>query len=392
MGRGFFTAVAAAFAGLVLAGSAVPSQAATVGSTDVIDSMQFTYEVTPDGVLKVRERIVYRFLPAADRHGIIRDLITREVYADDKSKDQEYQISNVRVSSLSGDSAEFTQTVMKANHDRDQSLRIKIGAADRTVKGPTATYVLEYDVRGALRHFADRSELYWDATGTLTGAVTRNVSVEVTVPQGVQRVTCFAGAQSISTPCDRATVTAGIGIYSQAELPPRRGLTVVAAIQAGAVRNDSPIVVDAPGLLQRNGLTVPGLAGAGFVTFGAILAAVLYRKNGNKDLRFAGLPPGTFPPDDGAAQEVKNDLKDDQVPVAFSPPRIPVAEGGLLIDSKANTTETAATLIDLAVRGAVRIDNTGSDQTAVLLDPSRATVPHEQYLLQGLFPSLEPGS
>ncbi|WP_343972100.1 MULTISPECIES: DUF2207 domain-containing protein [Kribbella] len=392
MRRGFFTAVAAVFAGLVLAGSAVPSQAATTGSTDVIDSMQFTYEVTADGVLKVREQIVYRFLPAADRHGIIRDLITREVYVDDKSKDQEYRISNVRVSSPSGDSADFTQTVNKTNNDRDQSLRIKIGAADRTVKGPTATYVLQYDVRGALRHFADHSELYWDTTGTLTDAVTRNVSVKVTVPEGVQRATCFAGPQGSSTPCDQATVTAGTGVYSQAELAPHSGLTVVAAIPAGVVKNDTPIVVDAPGFLQRNGLTVPGLIGSGAVSFAAILAAVLYSKNGNKDQRFAGMPPGSFPPDGMVAAPVKDDLKESQLPVAFSPPRIPVAEGGLLIDAKANTTETAATLIDLAVRGGIRIDNTGEQQKAVLVNPAVATAPHEQYLMQGLFPGLQPGA
>jgi hypothetical protein len=392
MRRGLFTVIAAAFIGLVLASSAVPAQAANTSTTDVIDSMQFTYEVTPDGVLKVRERIVYRFLPATDRHGIIRDLVTREVYADDDSKDQLYEVSNVRVSSPSGDSAEFTETVNKTNHDRDQSLRIKIGAASRTVTGPTATYELRYDIRGALRHFDDHSELYWDATGTLSEAVTRNVSVTVTVSQGVQRATCFAGPQGSKNPCDQATVAAGTATYTEAELPSRNGLTVVAAIPAGVVTNDAPIVVDAPGFLERSGLTIPGLVGSTLVSLGAILAAVFYSKNGNKDQRFAGMPPGTFPPNGMNAQPVKDDLNESQIPVAFSPPRIPVAEGGLLIDAKANTTETAATLIDLAVRGGIRIDNTGNEQKAVLLNPAVATVPHEQYLMQGLFPGLQYGS
>jgi hypothetical protein len=158
------------------------------------------------------------------------------------------------------------------------------------------------------------------------------------------------------------------------------------------VSNDAPIVVDPPSLLDRLGLSVPGLIGSGAVTLAAIVAAVLYTKNGNKDQRFAGMPPGTFPPDGMVAAPVKDDLKESQLPVAFSPPRIPVAEGGLLIDAKANTTETAATLIDLAVRGGIRIDNTGSQQKAVLLDPAVATVPHEQVLMQGLFPGLQPGA
>ena len=89
---------------------------------------------------------------------------------------------------------------------------------------------------------------------------------------------------------------------------------------------------------------------------------------------------------------MKDDLTEDQIPVAFAPPRIPVAEGGLLIDAKATTTETAATLIDMAVRGGVRIENTGKDQKAVLLNPAVATAPHEQVLMSGLFPSLQPGA
>jgi hypothetical protein len=187
-------------------------------------------------------------------------------------------------------------------------------------------------------------------------------------------------------------VVGGRGVFTQTNLSRREQLTVVAGIKAGVVSNDTPIVVDPPSALERSGLTVPGLIGSGVVTVGALVAAVLYTKNGNRDQRFAGMPPGTFPPDGTAAQTVKDDLKEDQIPVAFSAPRIPVAEGGLLIDAKANTTETAATLIDLAVRGGIRIDNTGAEQKAVLLNPAVATVPHEQVLVQGLFPSLQPGS
>ena len=45
------------------------------------------------------------------------------------------------------------------------------------------------------------------------------------------------------------------------------------------------------------------------------------------------------------------------IPVAFSPPRIPVAEAGLLIDGQVDARETAATIIDLAVRGALTVQS-----------------------------------
>ncbi|MDX6262900.1 MAG: hypothetical protein QOH84_4588, partial [Kribbellaceae bacterium] len=341
-----------------------------------------------DGLLQVKETIDYSF-GSTGRHGIFRNLITREVWADDKSKDQKYEISDIQVSSPNAP-AGFTKETTKKNSQRDESIQIKIGDANQTISGTEATYVIQYDVRGALRHFADHSELYWDATGNGWDAGLQNVDVSVTVPEGVQQVKCVAGPPD--GPCTDSSILSGRAMYHQATVNRNQQLTIVAGIKPGVVSNDTPIVVDPPSLLDRAGLTVPGLAGAGGVTLAAIVAAVLYSKNGNKDQRFSGMPPGSFPPNGIVGVPVKDNLKESQLPVAFSPPKIPVAEGGLLIDAKANTTETAATLIDLAVRGGIRIDNTGSEQKAVLLNPAVATVPHEQYLMQGLFPGLQPGA
>ncbi|TCO51399.1 putative membrane protein DUF2207 [Kribbella antiqua] len=385
MRRALFTVVTMLVAALALLGFAVPASAAP---GDVVKSFKIDYTVTPDGVLKVQETILYAFA-SYGRHGIYRDLIIREPYADHDSEDQKYDVSNISVSSPDAPD-QFTTETTKKNAQRDQILRIKIGSEDETV-GDQATYTIKYDVRGALRHFADHSELYWDATGSSWDAEIDQVTVNVAVPDGVQQVQCFAGPAGSTAACPQKAVSGGKGVFSATDLSAGEQLTIVAGIKAGVVSNDAPIVVDPPSLLERAGLNVPGLAAAGGVTVAAIVGAVLYSKNGNRDLRFAGQPPGTFPPTGVAAQPVKDDLDEDQIPVAFAPPKIPVAEGGLLIDSKVSTTETAATLIDLAVRRGVRIDNTGNDQKAVLLDARAATAPHEQALLSGLFPSLQPG-
>jgi uncharacterized membrane protein YgcG len=85
-------------------------------------------------------------------------------------------------------------------------------------------------------------------------------------------------------------------------------------------------------------------------------------------------------------------LSEKQIPVAFAPPDITVAEGGQLVDGKADTTEVAATLVDLAVRGAVRIESKDGVQTAVLVDVGVATAAHEKALLKGLFPKRQQGT
>ncbi|MGY4766461.1 DUF2207 domain-containing protein [Kribbella sp. CWNU-51] len=388
MRRALGVVISTLVAVLALAGFAAPASAA---AGDMVQNFTIDYTVTPDGVLQVKETIQYTF-DSSGRHGIYRDLVTREPYTDDDSKDQKYEVSNITVSSPSGAPDEFTTATSTSNHDRYQELRIKIGSENETVPGNNATYVITYDVRGALRHFADHSELYWDATGRAWAAVINQVTVNVTVPEGVQQVECFMGTPGSNRSCSQKSVSGGMGVFGAANVPSGEQLTIVAGIRAGVVSNDTPIVEDAPSWMKRNGVTWPALAGSAAVSLAAIAAAALYSRNGNKDQRFAGMPPGTFPPNGVAAEPVKDDLTEDQIPVAFAPPRIPVAEGGLLIDAKANTTETAATLIDLAVRGGVRIENTGNDQKAVLLNPAVATAPHEQVLMSGLFPSLQPGA
>lgn len=386
MRRALFTAVTMLVAVVALAGFATPASAA---AGDRVRSMQIDYTVTPDGVLQVTETIAYQF-GTRGRHGIYRDLVIREPYVDDDSKDQRYEVSDIKVSSSDAPDKFSTETA-KENGQRDQVLRIKIGDEDETISAKEATYEIKYDVRGALRQFADHSELYWDATGDGWDAVLEQVTVNVSVPEGVQRVECFAGRAGSAETCPQKAVTDGKAVFGASELRRGEQLTIVAGIKAGAVSNDTPIVVDPPDWMERAGLNLPGLVVGGAVSLVAIAAAAAYSRFGHRDQRFAGIPPGTLPPDGMVAPPVKDDLSEDQIPVAFSPPRVPVAEGGLLIDAKATTTETAATLIDLAVRGGVQIVYTGKDHKAVLVDPAVATAPHEQVLLSGLFPSLEPG-
>ncbi|MGW7681783.1 DUF2207 domain-containing protein [Kribbella sp. NPDC054772] len=389
--RALGVVISTLFAVLAVAGFAVPASASTTDYGDVIRNFGINYTVTADGVLQVEETIAYHFADSG-RHGIYRDLVTREPYKDDDSKDQKYEVSNIEVSSPSGAPSQFTKETFTGNHGRYENIQIKIGDPNDTVKGTDATYVIKYDVRGALRHFADHSELYWDATGSAWSATMDQVRVKVDVPKGVTQVECFRGTTGSNTSCSQKSMVGGQGVFGQSNLERGEQLTIVAGITAGAVQNDAPIVVDPPSWLERNGLSWLSVIGAALVSAAAIVVAWLYARFGNKDQRFAGMPPGTFPPDGASVAPVKDELATDQIPVAFAPPRIPVAEGGLLIDAKATTVETAATLIDMAVRGGVRIDNTGDDQRAVLMNPAAATAPHEQALMAGLFPTLQPGS
>jgi hypothetical protein len=360
---------------------------------DSILAFKADYVVTATGVVHVKETITYSFA-SSGRHGIYRNLVVREPYVDDKSKDQLYVIDNILVSSTTpGVSTSFTKKTLDENRGRSENIQLTIGSASRTLNVTTATYVISYDVRGALRHFTDRSEFYWDVTGSGWDLdAIRNSSVTVQVPKGVTKAICFAGVNS-KTSCTSSNVGSdGVATFTQSSLVDKEQLTVDAAITAGAVTNDTPILVDPPSVFERNGISAPAAITSGVLSVLAAAGAFLYSRVGNKDDRFAGMPPGTFPPPGQNAAVVKNEIPDEQIPVAFAPPRVPVAEAGLLIDATIDTRETAATLIDLAVRGGVRIVEDQGVQYAELVDPRVATIPHEQALMTGLFPGLVAGT
>lgn len=403
---------------LALLVSWLPALQAHAAEGDQVDTFRINYVVTPDGVLHVTETIVYRFGDSSGRHGIYRDLLVREPYVDDRSKDQRYAVSQVTVSSPSGASDELNQETLGAGA-RTEVLRLRVGSGDQIVGDATATYVIRYQVRGALRHFKDHSELYWDATGTQWQAVLRNVSVTATVPGGVTKVACFAGKRGSKASCATHNLDGGKAVFAQPSVPAGQQVTIVAAIRAGKVRNDKPLVVQAPtpppteieptdepgdevppdelppdigdGTTTDDGATPGVLAAAGAAVVLLPVGAAVQARRSRRDERYAGLPPGAVPPMGQNVAIGKDTLKDDQIPVGYAPPKVPVAEAGLLLDGVIDTTETAATLIDLAVRGAVRIESAGP--TATLVDPARLEHEHERVLLTRMFgDNLEPGA
>ena len=123
-----------------------------------------------------------------------------------------------------------------------------------------------------------------------------------------------------------------------------------------------------------------------------MVGVLWWRKNG-RDQRYAGLAPGHHAAGRSDRATIVPNDPDLPIPVAFSPPRIPVAEAGLLIDGQVDTRETAATIIDLAVRGALTVQSSGDDDFRVtLVDPERAAAPHEMVLLTSLFDGEPPGA
>jgi uncharacterized membrane protein YgcG len=175
---------------------------------------------------------------------------------------------------------------------------------------------------------------------------------------------------------------------------PGASVSVGVKIKPGLVADNKPhLEPNASKLSPAERLGAFALAGVSLlIAIGAPIVGVLWWRKNGRDQRYAGLPPGTVPLAGQESQIVPND-PDIPIPVAFSPPKIPVAEAGLLIDGQVDARETAATIIDLAVRGALTVQSYRNDDFQVtLVDPDRASAPHEMVLLTSLFNGEPPGA
>lgn len=374
MTRGVLAGVAAL--ALALLGLVVAAPSARAASEDVFDAMDVVYDVGTDGVLHVQETIVLRFGSSSGRHGLERYWVTREPY--DNDRDAVYEVRNVRVSSPSGVSTATSLTDQGSG--RNLSLRLRVGDPNRTIYAPTATYVLNYDVVGALRSFSGYDEFYWDVTGSQFPTITK-ASVSVTVPGGVLDQTCSVAAGVQTGACASAAITGAKAMFTATDIPPGDILTVSAKIGPGLVADNKPhLVENADAASARLGTTV--LIGSGVAAaIVPVLGWLFYRRH-SRDRRFVGLPPGTLPEARQDAQEVPDPGY--EVPVAFAPPRLPFADAGLLLEGQPDVRHTTATLVGLAVNGAIRL-RSDEQPEAMLINPRAARDEQQALLVRELF-------
>lgn len=348
-------------------------------ASDTFDRFDVAYTVTPEGVVQVRETVVLRFGTDSGRRGYERYLVTREPY--DDHQDMTFAIDNVKVSSPSNVSTE-TAVTQTSSSERESSMRIRIGSADRRISAPTATYVISYDVRGALRTPGDRPEFYWDATGSTMGAI-RSSTITVNVPGEALDAGCWMGPPRSTNPCGDTSVTGGTVRFTQPDGVPQ-GSLISFSVQMSptAVANATPMLVERGDAAQQRTTTVMAGVGAASVVAIPLVGWLWYRRNGH-DERYAGVPPGTVPLVGTEARVERNDPSI-PAPVAFAPPRLALTHAGFLLDGHYQTSHLTATLVGLATHGVIELTSEPNPR-AVLRDPRRVPDEPSALLVQELF-------
>lgn len=322
-------------------------------------------------------------------HGPYLTLPTRQGY--DETHDREFRYSGLSSSSSTGAPAQLNQ------EDDGDALILRIGDPDVDDVSGVQTYQLTYTVDGLVnpaneQHSGD--ELYWNVIGTGWEIPLGDLSATVTGPADVEGVVCFAGPQGSTQPCTSADAQGATATFTQDLLGSGEPFTTVTGWPAGTFPGVEPIIVERPDPAAVWAPASPlGGVAALLAAGGAWFAIHRVRRTG-RDRAYLGLTPGLRPV---TGHEVGSGYRDKRAPVAvqFTPPaNVRPGELGTLVDEKADPVDVTATLIDLAVRGYLRIEEVPranpkkkpKDWTLVALrEPDASLLEYEALLMDEIF-------
>ena len=233
----------------------------------------------------------------------------------------------------------------------------------------TRIVVLRYRAHNALRFFEEHDELYWNVTGDEWDVPLGMVTAEIVLPAGAtgRRSTAFNGVQGATLREAELTEAAtGVTLRMPRPLEFREGVTAVVGWDKGFV--DEPTAGDrVAGFLASNWpLGIP------FVVLAGMLA--IWQRRGR-------------------------DPRRRPIAVQYEPPAdLTPAEAGTLTDERVDMRDITATVVDLAVRGFLRIEEVEKKELFGLItsedfrfrrlrpdDDWRALAPHERRILSGIF-------
>jgi uncharacterized membrane protein YgcG len=339
---------------LIVLAVALPAHARSWRIADYNDSIS----VGGDGSTVVHEHITLAFI--GEWHGIHR-LIPID-YPGPNGTNYTLFLDVTGVTDGSGNKLKYESKT--ANGFRD--LKIFIPDAVDT----TRAVEIDYTLRNAVRYFPDHDEFYWNVTGNDWPVPIDHASAMVELPSaaaGSIRAQAFTGVYGSSEREATSEVKGSeVSFETTNPLPMRGGLTIDIYIPKGIIQEPSALTRLLWFIGSNPIVFLP------FVTFGVMFAMWWYK---GRD------------PDPGLS-----------VAPMYEPPEgMTPAEAGTLIDDTIHPRDITSTLVDLAVRGYVKIEETVDTTLVVfhhkdyifhLLKPREqwtSLAPHERVMLENVF-------
>jgi len=374
----------------VVAAAALLPVAPAAAQDFVFESTErFDVDITiePSGDLLVTETIQQQF-GSTPRHGIFRYIPNRLRYDDEYDRVYPIELESVTASPAGTPAGVETS-------EENGNFVIRIGDPDVEITG-RHSYEIVYRVRGAMNGFETHDELYWNAIGDQWEQSITAITVRVRGPAPAERVACFAGPFGSTLPCGGARIKKGVAQFAHQGLGAYTALSVVVALPSGTVTSTAPILDERWSLdkaFARTPLTLGGGLGLLVLVVGAF-GWLAWRQG--RDVRYRGsqIDQVMGSPDPQAPTQAVPLFEKGTAPVEFAPPEdLRPGQVGTLIDEEANTLDVTATIVDLAVRGYLVIEEIskvgwfGKPDWKLIRRPkeTEGLLQYERTLLDGLF-------
>ncbi len=297
-----------------------------------IQNFESLVTVNRDGTIDVSETISANFI--GEWHGIYRTIPIE--YSTAQGLNYTLFLTDVIATDENGNRLKLELSRQGPNE------QFKIYVPDAV--NASRTVVLHYHVLDGLRFFPDHDELYWSITGNSWDVPLQAASAEIDLPDGATgiRTLAFTGAYgSNSQDADVVEAANHITVRTRHSLRFHEGLTAVIGWDKGLVHE--PTAADLIWLYLRSNwiLILP------FIAFGIMFWLWWTR----------GRDPRLQP-----------------ISVQYEPPdKLTPGEVGTLVDNSAAMRDITATIVDLAVKGYLMIEQVEQDQLLGLLH-------HKEYI------------
>lgn len=321
-----------------------------------ISKFNSNIHVAEDGSARVEEQITFVF--KGEYHGIYRDLPVD--YPGPSGSNYTLFVKVLSVTDESGDKLK----VEKKTTGGFLHLKIYVpGATDAT-----RTVNIEYSVANGTRFFEDHDEFYWNVTGNDWPVPIQQASVMIYFPSetsGKLRAQAFEGVYGSSQHASASVTGPGASVETVDSLPMRGGLTADIYIEKGILHQPGAIAQFFRFVRSNPVLTLPLWAFA-------VMFPMWWLKGRDPD-------PGIS-----------------VAPMYEPPEKMGPAEVGTLIDGSVDPRDITSVLVDMAVRGYVKIvetqhkgflSTTKDYEFHLLKDPSQWNdlTDYERAMLQQVF-------
>ena len=152
-----------------------------------IDSFKSDIKIEPNSKILVTETIQADY-SVDPHHGLTRFIPIH--YKDSIGNNLSLDFNLISITDEHGRSWNYEKSSSGDN------VQFKIGDADVLLHKP-ATFVISYEIYGAITYFKDHDELYWNITGDKWDTYIKTASATITLPPNTPndkiKVTCFTG-------------------------------------------------------------------------------------------------------------------------------------------------------------------------------------------------------